>query len=172
MIANGVQWLPGILHRIAGFLKRDWQRLREKRQRQWADRASRCTRCGYSLKGIESQHCPECGTSLAVRRHFATDGRFNLWVLVAFGSLGGAVLAFGVFATARGVMARPSQFDRPILMTAFVLALVWMGWFPIVGMWRTTRPLHVFIRVNLLYVTTIAATIIAGRYAYQLLAPP
>src|SRR5690348_785690 len=62
-----------------------------------ADRDEPCPRCGYNLRGVESEQCPECGERLElglVRRR-----RLGGWGPFLVLALGWLVLAGGMNAT-------------------------------------------------------------------------
>lgn len=57
-----------------------WPFVRQRRRRRWV-RQGRCLHCGYSIRGVPSPQCPECGKStqadLAENRRLLHDNPFK-----------------------------------------------------------------------------------------------
>jgi hypothetical protein len=71
-----------------------------------------CWRCGYPLRGITSERCPECGQDLSVR---FDAGRWSHGFRVALAAVFALVPLFSYVSTAPD-MPRAGEFSR------------WMGW--------------------------------------------
>jgi hypothetical protein len=95
-----------------------------------AERDVSCPVCGYNLRGLDSQHCPECGMRLEVRIG-ASDLRLGAWLAVLL-SVG---LPCGFFLILLAVLVvlslyyeewPPAAFIFPLAAAATIYALcVW-----------------------------------------------